>query len=354
MCQHFLQKRLKVPTDAALCAILAGFFGIGTAIASHIQFSHPQSYRQIAAYLYGQSATMTDLHVFVFGSFSLIVMLFLIVFHKELRALSFDKNFSQTQGIPSRLIDGILWVLIIFSIVLGIRCVGVVLMSAMLIAPAVAARQFTSKLSSLLICSAIVGLLSGYFGTVFSTLLFVSDGGDKYLPTGPLIVLIASFFAGISLVFAPERGLFARFVRIKRFHLKRAQENLIKAIWRHPTALSFAQLSSAVSDHRVILFFWILILRVKGWVKKEKQNALGLTEKGKREATRIVRLHRLWEVYLVSHLGEKVDGVHEAAEEMEHVLTPELERQMAHFLDHPLHDPHDQPIPPSEEVPSHG
>ena len=63
------------------------------------------------------------------------------------------------------------------------------------------------------------------------------------------------------------------------------------------------------------------------------------------KGARIVRLHRLWEVYLVNSLGLKVERVHKSAEEMEHILTPELERKLTELLDNPKQDPHDQPIP---------
>lgn len=74
-----------------------------------------------------------------------------------------------------------------------------------------------------------------------------------------------------------------------------------------------------------------------------------LTSSGLHKGARIVRLHRLWEVYLVHSLGLKVERVHKSAEEMEHILTPELERKLTELLDNPTQDPHHQPIPPKEE-----
>ena len=65
-------------------------------------------------------------------------------------------------------------------------------------------------------------------------------------------------------------------------------------------------------------------------------------------AARIIRLHRLWEVYLANYLGFKVDRVHRNAEEMEHIITPELEKELISLLEDPTHDPHSQPIPTVE------
>ena len=61
-----------------------------------------------------------------------------------------------------------------------------------------------------------------------------------------------------------------------------------------------------------------------------------------------MRLHRLWEAYLVYSLGMGVEQVHHSAEEMEHLLTKELEDELTKLLDNPQYDPHKQPIPPRE------
>ena len=66
---------------------------------------------------------------------------------------------------------------------------------------------------------------------------------------------------------------------------------------------------------------------------------------GFHRASYIVRLHRLWEVYLVEHLGFGAERVHRSAEEMEHILTPEVEKELTRLLDDPEVDPHQQPIP---------
>ena len=67
------------------------------------------------------------------------------------------------------------------------------------------------------------------------------------------------------------------------------------------------------------------------------------------KAARIIRLHRLWEVYLV-YLGQNRDKVHRNAEEMEHIITPELEKELTDLLKDPKQDPHHQPIPQRGDV----
>lgn len=86
-------------------------------------------------------------------------------------------------------------------------------------------------------------------------------------------------------------------------------------------------------------------LNDRGLVKHTKYYGTTLTEKGKKQAMEIVRRHRLWEVFLVEKLGFRWDEVHDIAEELEHVHSPELTRRLDEFLGFPKWDPHGDPIP---------
>jgi len=130
-------------------------------------------------------------------------------------------------------------------------------------------------------------------------------------------------------------------------------ENVLKAFWRKGADMNFSlqELFSwkISSRQRSIFLLWRLIMQ--GWVEKveiAKNKKYRLTPDGKTRASQIIRLHRLWEVYLVS-LGQGVEKVHRSAEEMEHILTPELERELTLLLHDPKQDPHHQPIPARDE-----
>ncbi len=349
-CIDFLERRLKVTDDAALCLVLALFFGLGVTIASYVQNVYSPFYRQIQGYLYGQAATMTDLHVLIYGVLALFVISVIFFFYKEILALAFDRSFCQASGMAVTLVRALFTCLIVSAVVIGIRSVGVILMSAMLIAPATAARQFTHRLSRMFILSALFGLFSGCMGTYLS-LLFPG------IPTGPVIVLVAGTIALYALLFAPERGLFMRYWRVARFRSLRMQENLLKLMWhlsyKGETSLPFQTIAQGHGLSKVRLIILLFQLRLAGWLKRGDAHYL-LTPEGIKRGGRIVRLHRLWEVYLVNALGLGVERVHKSAEEMEHILTPELERQLTQLLDDPQKDPHQQPIPSQKEVMSHG
>lgn len=327
---HQLEYRLSIHQDAALCFVLSTFFGIGLTLASRIQFTHTVVYRQVLAVLYGQAATMTDRSVWIYVALALLVCGVMALFYKEIRLLCFDRLFAQVVGLPIHRLDALLFGLVALSIVIGLRSVGLILMSAMLVAPPVAARQFSNRFGGVLLLSALFGVLSGFFGNYFSVVL----SSNVSLPTGPMIVLVAAFFCIGSLLLAPEKGIVWRGVRALLFRARCREENLLKALWR----------GRGGRGHLLLL----RRLARRGWIVRGKEG-WSLTEEGNRRAARIVRLHRLWEVYLVNCLGVGVDRVHRSAEEMEHILTPALERELTLLLHNPKSDPHAQPIP--EEAP---
>lgn len=348
-----LRKYAGIRSDAALCFVLASFFGVGLTMASRLQFSHTRLYVQIQQYLYGQAATMTDQHVVLYALLALLIAILVVLFYKELQVITFDREFAKSLGVPTTSIDNVLFLLVVLAVVVGIRSVGVVLMSAMLIAPAAAARQFTNRLSILLVLASAIGAISGFLGNYLaselSVLLVADTGGSLGLPTGPMIVLVATALTVLSLLFAPERGLLLRLWRIARFRWRCTSENVLKNIWRdQERGYRLHDLARHLDMSRVQLQLILWQLKGQGWIERSKRGGWQLTEPGRVWAAQIVRLHRLWELYLTDCLGMGVERVHRSAEEMEHIITPEIEERLTRILDNPTTDPHHQPIPPRE------
>lgn len=321
---NWLEQKGKVRADAALCFVLAVFFGIGIVVASAMQTRLPIWYKQVQMLLFGQAATMNDIHIWIYGGLAAFVALFLFLTFRPLQALLFDKDFAASARIPVAPLERIVFWLLLLSLIVGIRSVGVVLMSGMVIAPAVAARGFSDRLSTVFCLAGLVGAASGLLGNILSVWANV--------PTGPAIVLVGTGFALFSLLFAPKRGLLFRLFRIMQFRLRCLEENILKGIWKK---------GFITHSHSFISKVAIWKLKTGGWV----DDNLHLTADGKKKAATIVRLHRLWELYLAEALGLSVERVHRTAEEMEHILTPEMEQRLTSMLENPTKDPHQQPIP---------
>ncbi|HEX4839757.1 MAG TPA: iron chelate uptake ABC transporter family permease subunit [Rhabdochlamydiaceae bacterium] len=321
----FLENKARVKADSALCFVLASFFGLGILIASRLQQTYPLWYKQALTFLYGQAATMTNMHILLYGCFSLVILGFILYFYRYLEAVNFDPSFSETLGIRSKRLDEIMFFLIVLAIVIGIRSVGVVLMAGMLIGPAVTARPLTNRLSYHFALAGAFGVASGFLGNYLSVVI---PNEDYSLPTGPMILMVSSLFCFLSLLLAPRSGLITRFLRMRQFSFRCSLENALKSLWK--------------GERKVFSSLILWKLKQHKWIDPQGT----LTPLGKATAENIIRLHRLWEVYLVDYMGQKVEKVHRTAEELEHLLSPELEKELTELLHNPRHDPHHQPIPP--------
>lgn len=196
----------KVKFDAALAIMLSVFFGLGLVLKTLLQKQSNARQAGLDSFLYGQASSLLRQDVEIMAIASLVAFLLVMVFWRQIKVSMFDREFALSIGIPTAFINGLVTLLIGIAIIIGIQSVGVVLMSAMLIAPAVAARQWTSRYWLMMLLSALFGLLSGFAGTLLSVL-------DAGLPTGASIVLIISVIAIFSLLFAPERGIVSRSIR---------------------------------------------------------------------------------------------------------------------------------------------
>lgn len=200
-------KKTHLKSDTALGLILSLFFGFGMLLLTFIQKMPNANQAGLDNYLFGQAATLVESDVWLMAIVTGICVLVLLLFWKEFKLLLFDSDFTKTLGFNTKVIDILITSFIVLAIVLGLQTVGVVLMSAMLLAPAAAARQWTNKLSTMVFLAAIFGAFSGVFGTAISA-------NQNNLSTGPIIVLVASVFVIVSFVFSPSRGLLFKQIRI--------------------------------------------------------------------------------------------------------------------------------------------
>ena len=333
-----IEEKFKVNNDAALCLVLSSFLGMGVLVASRVQVVSPRAMKEVSIFLCGQAATMTDQHVYVYALLALLIALFITIFFRQIQAVSFDPDFSKLKGYSLSWINRSIMILFALAVVMGVQGVGVVLMAGMLIAPAITARFLTNRLGLMFPIAALVGAFSGFFGNVLSVSL--SYKAHIALPTGPMILGVASFITFMTCLVSPKKGLIIRCSRLLAFRFRCLRENILKFLWKKKSA-SFADMQRAHHISPIALF---CILELLKW-EKCIDNGYTLLPKGKEQAEYIVRLHRLWEVYLYRYLGIAGEKVHVEAEQMEHVITKEIEEELTMLLDNPSLDPHNQPIP---------
>ena len=193
-------------SDTALGLILSLFFGFGMLLLTFIQKQPNANQAGLDKYLFGQAATLVESDVWLMTIMASLCLFVLLLFWKEFKILLFDADYTKTLGFNTKTIDILITSFIVLAIVLGLQTVGVVLMSAMLLAPAAAARQWTNSLAVMVFLAAIFGAFSGVVGTAISA-------SQNNLSTGPVIVLVAGVFVVFSFIFSPSRGLLFKQIR---------------------------------------------------------------------------------------------------------------------------------------------
>ncbi|MBI4126848.1 MAG: metal ABC transporter permease [Deltaproteobacteria bacterium] len=334
----------RIKEDAAIGIVLSVFFGFGIMLLTYIQHQPFGNQSGLDKFLFGQAASLVGKDVQVFAILTFILLVGVVFFYKEFKVIAFDRTFAEVIGIPIGWMDAALTLLIVLVVTTGLQAVGVVLMAAMLITPAAAARQWTQRLATMLLLAGLFGALAGAAGAIASTLA-------PRMPTGPWIVIAVTAFFAVSIAFAPQRGMLARWWRHRQQSMRVNLENILRTLYRlreeeGDAAFSLDQIRRFRHLSVRQMLHFLGMLKRQGLVEPQAQpDRWRLTALGVTRAAELVRRHRLWEVYLSRYLHLDSHHVHADAEEMEHIITPEIEAELEHLLAHPRRDPHDQPIP---------
>ncbi len=214
----------RIKQDSAQGLVLSVFFGFGMALLSWVTRQPGAEHSGLDNFLFGQAAATVAEDVQTMAMVGILVLMLIVVFWKEFKLISFDMQYAKTLGLRVGLMDVLLTTLIVVAVVVGLQMVGVVLMSAMIVAPGVAARQWTNRLGVMIGLSAMFGAAAGVTGALVSSTAL-------NMPTGPVIVLAISAIVVVSLLFAPERGVIWEHIRQLRrrgvLHAQIARQRLI-------------------------------------------------------------------------------------------------------------------------------
>lgn len=342
--------KTKIKEDTATAISLSVFFGIGILLMTIIQRTGNASQSGLDTFLFGKAASLTKDDLIAFGIVAIVTLIAVYLFFKSFYLISFDRPFATAIGLPVKRLDTFLTTVTVLAVVTGIQAVGVVLMAAMLVTPAAAARFWTNQFRIMLLLAAIFSAFAGVSGA------FISYAVPS-MPTGPWIVMILSIIALLTFFFAPQKGILIKLIRRKQIKKQLLEENILKAIYQLGEKNSVNNYRDfQVSSELLSKKFQKNQLQ-KGLKSLTKNRYIKKTESGWRfrkegfeKGKRITRLHRLWELYLTKYLRIAPDHVHEDAETIEHIITPELEARLEQLLDYPTTDPHDSNIPSKNET----
>ncbi len=282
---NLITSNSRIKTDSAMGMALSVFFGLGLVLLTYAQKMPDANQAGLDKFLFGQAEALVEKDVLVIGLTGLFALLVVGLFWKEFKLLCFDPDFGGTMGFSMKSLDLLVTAVIVSAIVIGLQTVGVVLMSSMLIAPAVAARQWTGSMGSMVILSASVAAVSGVTGVALSA-------GLENVPTGPAVIVCVSVIAFFSILFS-SNGFFTLRFKDARSRREIKRDYVLKAL--HDLALEHNDPGYAHSEKLLALGSGkgfnvrksLLQLQAAGYVERAGEENWRLTPSGIREIRRL-------------------------------------------------------------------
>jgi len=309
--------------DAAMAIVMSTAFGLGIAVLGVIQDMPAGNQAGLESIIFGKTASMIRSEAIGIGITAIVILVSCLVLYKEFRLLCFDEQYAGSQGWPVMVLDVALLVLGTLVTVIGLQAVGLILILAMLIIPAAAARYWTDRLLMMMFMSAGLGALSAWFGVTISALV-------PRMPAGSIIVLSSSVFFLISLLLGSRRGLIIQIWHQISLRRRVGRQHILRAIWECSEGRS-----SVHRDHLIGMRSWstgrvarlLQAARRRGEISMDSEQVI-LTDSGGAQARDIVRNHRLWELFLIKHADIAPTHVDRDADAIEHVLGLDMVEEL--------------------------
>ena len=193
----WIQSQSRVKVDVAMALVFSGFLALGITLITVLK-----SKLDLHQFLFGDILGVTTTDVMRTGAIAILILLLVKLFYKELLFYTFDPLGAQAMGLPVTVIQFGLTAAITLTIIAGMQAVGVVLVVSLLIAPGITAYLLVKELHQMMICGAIIGIISSVAGMYISYYLNV--------PSGAAIVLVVSGLFLLTLLFSPTQGILTR------------------------------------------------------------------------------------------------------------------------------------------------
>lgn len=333
-----LRRWLRVSEDAAFGIVLSTFFGAGVALLGVIQSLPSGHAAGLEGLLYGQAASLTWSDMGLIAGAAAAALVVSLLLFKELTLLCFDQQYLSTQGYSLSGLDGILMALVVMIAITGMQAVGLILVIALLIVPAAAARFWTQQIQRQVIISAGLGAAGCFGGSVISALI-------PGLPAGAVIILVCAGLFLLSAAFGYRQGLLWRMWRRWEWQSALARQHLLRGIYERLESGTTSDFSRSGAEASVTVDE---LLSLRSWNRRtverviERSQRAGLVTRisgrvwlsktGWLAARRLVHQHRLWELYLITHADVALQQVDRLADDIEHVLEPAVIEELEEIL----------------------
>lgn len=297
LCVSALTHHTRLSEDAAIGAVLSVFFGFGIVLLTIVQSMTAGRQAGLEGFLLGSTAGMLWSDAVVIAVGGAAVLILAMILRRPMTMVAFDPEFSAGSGMNVRRIELAMMGLALAITVVGLKIVGLILIVALLIIPAVAARFWSNRVGTVVVLAGLIGGVSGYVGAAASATA-------PSLPTGPIIVLVAFAIFTLSLFIAPARGILAAVVRHQRFRARvHVRQGLLALATGQPIYENLT----------------LRLMRNRGLTRADGV----ATPKGQAQATRALLDEHRWQVLRSDPAHADAAALYDGLTPLETILTPD-------------------------------
>jgi manganese/zinc/iron transport system permease protein len=319
---NLLKQTTRLKEDALLSMVLSVYFGLGVVLLGIITRNHPEQSAGLQKFLYGSTAALISSDAWLLVGVAAGIIVLVACFWKEFQLLLFDSGFAASEGYPVQRLDLLVMLMVVLVTVCGMQAVGLILVVALLVIPPVAARFWSEEFLVMQWIAAFIGGVSCALGTLISGVL-------PNMPAGAVIVLTAALLFFLSMILGIKRGILLREYNAFKLRRKTEHHHALRALYelleRHggEGSIAFEELRRSRSWSAQNLKRTLRRAVNLGLIEWLEQG-VRLSPTGREEARKLVRSHRLWELYLITYADVAPSRVDRSADDIEHVLEPAL------------------------------
>ena len=326
----FVSRISRLKEDTAIGIMYTGIFALGVVAVSifrhyiHIDLMH---------FIMGDILGVADTDLWVSAFVAATVLTILILFFRHFQIATFDPIMAASIGLPVLFLDYLLTTCVSLVVVSAVSMVGVILVVGLLITPAATAYLLSDRLDKMMWLAALFGLTSVVGGLYLCVWLDSAGGGA--------IMLFCTLQFLVVLAVAPKYGLLARWLRLRNLIPQQQVEDILTTILRYEQATPMSVIVQYVEQEKGIKK--ALESMLGEGLLSESEDGYALTDDGHREATKVLKAHRLWETYLES-IGTPQEELHPTAHQLEHISDSSTVDYLDEKLGKPATDPHGKTI----------
>lgn len=288
-----IERTSRIRPDAAIGVVLSSFFSLGIVLLTYIASTNDANQAGLEKYLFGQAAGLLERDLVIMAVLAVSALSLVAIGFRMLKTTLFDPGFAGSVGLPVRALEVAMTMLLVVAVVIGLRTVGAILMVAMLVAPAVAARQLAGRLVLVLPLAALIGAGVGVAGALLSA--------RAEVPTGPVIVLVAVSFVIACVLVAPGRGVLWRARKLRRDRRRTLTEGVLVDLETAihagpPPTMTELVLASGRAPRAVRRS--LRDLDRAGMLRHDDGDRLYLSESGAAAAHKVLERRDLWSAWL--------------------------------------------------------